>query len=806
MGQPFTFNDEESSIRITNPRLPGPWINYLSNETLHAFVSHAGGGFLWLKSSSDNRITRYRQHHLPIDSPGFYLYIRNPSGKVWSPSWRPCEVELDQWEASHQPGMTSFTAEYEGVKARLSLFIAPDEDVLVWDIDLLNDTNKPAQIEVFGYVEFSINDWRSENGWGYYQRHMCRTWFCERSKSVKYLYRNFYSSMVRRFPLMWMAGTEPVKSFSGSRDDFCGAYRSERNPIGAQLGQCSNDELDTGYPAGVIHNSVSLEAHCGKRLALFTGVTAGAMEDFAAAESRQADVLERLRSPGYIEMQKAKCRAWWDEHFEHMQVTIPDRTVQRHINIWTPVNTVHTGRYSRSVNTLAPGIRGVGFRDTCQDMLSVAYRRPDWAKRVLCYLLSQQFEDGHTVHTSYPEEGNTPTMSVHSDDHLWLPLVVKAVLAETNDFGLLDEEVPFLAVDGASAGRKATIWEHMLALVRFTEGHLGAHSIPLTLASDWNDIIGRFAREGRGESTFASMQYVMILRILRSIALLHGKNADEEWLEDCLKRQQHAVESCAWDGLWWLRGFDDDGNPIGSQQSSFGQLFLNPQSWAVLAGLGTVAQQCGGMDSAHRRLDTGMGLKLLDPGYSTYPEVHEPFSGYSPGTGENGAVFCHANTWAVIAEAMLGRSSNAWKIYMNLLPENALNKVGLERYASEPYAWVSNIVGPENNRFGWANISHVTGTATWMDIAATQYLLGIRPELEGLVLDPCIPVEWDSFKATRSFMNAIIHIEVDNPRHVAKGVASYSVNGNTMNGPRAILPHKLAAGARDIHLKVVLGE
>lgn len=802
----YTFDDDRQAIDIHRYDLPQPWINYLSNGDMHAFISQAGGGFAWWKSASELRLTRYRAYHAPIDSPGPYVYIREQDGTVWSPSIRPVETPLDSWVCSHLPGRTVFTAKRGDIEAQLEFFIAPDHNVLVWDLTLLNSGSKDIEVDVFAFAEYDQHDAINAMSWGYYQRHMLSSWFCEDTQAVKYLYRNFYIPIARKHPMVYMAGTRPLASYSGDRDDFFGNYRSERRPAGVENNHCGNKVVSCGEACGALHNKITIPAGSKEHLNFFLGAATGAMEDFEAGQALAKRDLDALRKEGAVEQQRIKLQQWWADHFSTYHAQLPDELIARHVNIWTPVNTVHTGRYSRSVNNLAPGIRGVGFRDTCQDMMSIAYRKPDWAIENMRYLMSQQFEDGHAVHTAFPVEGKKPSTSLHSDDHLWLPLLAYAILSETGDLSLLEEKVPYLAEDAQSPAAEATIWEHLLACVRFTESHLGQHDIPLTLASDWNDIIGRFAKKGKGESTFAGMQYIVALRQLIEIAHSHNDAQAASWLQDCLNRQELALNACAWDGKWWRRGFDDDGNPVGTQGADFGNLFLNPQSWAVLAGIGTREQRLEGMDEVSKQLDTGIGLKILTPGFKTYPEVHDPFSGYGPGTGENGAIFCHANTWAIIAEAMLGRATQAWKYYTQLIPENVTRNVGIDTYQAEPYAWVSNIVGPENPRFGWGNVTQVTGTATWMDVAATQYLLGVRAVLGGLRIDPCIPSAWKRYTVERVFNGCKVTINVENPNGHEHGLAVLEVDGENIDlGLGPIIPRKQLAGKQEVKVRAVLG-
>lgn len=796
---PYRFNDRERSITIQRHDLPSPWINYLSNGNFHAFVSQAGGGFAWWKSPAAFRITRYRHYNLPIDSPGFYVYITENGRESWSPTQRPCHAKPDRWSAVHSPGKTVFHAEKDRLAASLKLFVTPDDDVLVWNLKIKNLSGEPRTLDVVAYSELSQLGWKSETMFGYYIKHMLKVWHDRQTDALIYLDHHDGNPRLDDVPLVFFAASRKVASFAGDRNAFMGPYRDERLPLGVERGHCGNSTLHTGEPCAALQNQVTVKPGEELELHFFLGVIPAALKNFQQAKVKLAETLRRLKRKGEVTRQESRLDHWWKEHFSACQCRIPDRSAKRQINTWNVINSVHTGRYSRSVNAAAPGVRGVGFRDSCQDMLAIAYRKPGWATERFLHLLSQQYPDGHVVHSTYPEEREAPAISVHSDDHLWLPLIGHALVAETGDASLLNRKVPFLSgKDHVSACGSGTVWEHLLGCVKFTESHLGSHAIPLTLKSDWNDIIGKFAKKGRGESVFAGQQYLFALNLLAEMAAGSGRDADREWLDDCSRRQRDALLACAWDGKWWRRGFDDDGAPLGSAASPFGNIFLNPQSWAVLSGLGTLEQQKRGMMAA-RTLDTGIGIKLLDPGFKTWPDVKDPFSGYGPGTGENGAIFCHANTWAIIAEALLGNAGRAWGYFTQLIPHNIIQKIGVDRYQAEPYAWVSNIVGPENPRFGWANVEQISGTAPWMDVAATQYLLGIRPRIGGLLIDPCLPAGWDKAQVTRQYRGCRLDIRLRNPHGVAKGIVSLTLDHTPLDltagpiVPPAILREKAHA-------------
>ncbi len=779
----YTFNDREKTIEITRGDLPSPWINYLSNGNLHAYVSQVGGGFLWYKDAIDLRISRYRMNHFPIDSPGFYIYIKEEDGTVWSPAFRPVEEKLDDWRATHGAGETSFYAKHNGTEAFLKLYITPDYDVLVWDLKLKNNGKEVKNYDVFAYVELAQFSWHGDEESGYYWRHMLKTWFDEKSQAMMYMFhypKNDYEK--ETLPLVWFGCNHKIESYSGDRDAFVGNYRYEKNPVAIENGICGNEEINSGNPCAALHTKVSLLSESESDIQFYLGLSKGALLHFEEAKEDAYHLLAKFRTTNEITTQYCKLKDWFCDYFGKFSCEIPDKNAQRQINIWGPLNALQTARYSRSVNTLAPGVRHIGTRDSAQDMLAMCHSNTALAKEMLLYLITKQFEDGSCTPLSSKQVGFVcNTRAIKSDVHLWLPLLAYLLACES-DTEFLHTELPFLEKDGISAVGNATVWEHLLRAVDFTQNHLGANGIPLTLRGDWNDIIGKFSQGGKGESVFAAQQYVVALEQLTLLANKIGDTENAEKLTDYKNKQEQAILNCAWNGKWWFRCFKDDGTPVGCEADEFGKVWINSQTWSVISGVGTKEQMQAGMDAVSKYLDTGMGLRKLAPGFKTYPDVKDPFSTYNPGNGENGAVFCHAHTWAVIAEALLGNADRAWKYYNDILPHNCIEKVGIETYKSEPYAWVSNIVGIENKKRGWGNVSHITGTAPWMVIAAQRYLLGIRSELDGLAIDPCIPKEWKSITICREYQGKKLQITIQNESGVSKGVKCLTVNGDRIDG------------------------
>ena len=547
---------------------------------------------------------------------------------------------------------------------------------------------------------------------------------------------------------------------------FCGNYRDERNPVEIENGRLSDTNLQGGEPCGALHTPLALAAGEKKQLHFFLGVAPGALADYDKAVATAKNALTALRNPGEPEKQFEKLCAWWDEHLAVYQCDIPDADAQRMINTWNPLQSVQTARYSLSISSDASGVRGIGVRDTAQDMLAQAYRKPEWAKEMLFYLASQQLEDGHAIHAAWPEEKRPPQDITRSDDHIWMVYLAYAIAAETGDLSFLNQTIPFLGADLVTSASCATLWEHLLRGVDFTEKHRGAHGLPLILFSDWNDHLGPFGRKGRGESVMVSQQHIYALRQLSELADQRGDAEAVNRFAALIEKQKKALEQYAWDGEWFVRGLDDDAKPIGTHTQEHARIWLNAQSWMVIANA-CKTHQIEAMDSAARELDTGMGLLLNTPGYPGWPSKEA---------------------------AMVN-------------PNEVIKKVGVERYHAEAYAYCSTLLGKDNEKFGWGCVSQVTGTAAWMDVVATQYLLGIRPTLKGLLIDPSIPTDWDGYTVERTYRGCHLTIRVENPDHVQHGVKKLSIDGAPLDlSAGSVLTDEILGKRSSAAVKVIMGE
>lgn len=758
----YDFNDETREIRIDDYRTPTPWMNYLSNGTLHAMISQAGGGVAFYKSPQIWRINHYRFFNLPMDRSGFYTYIKEGSS-VWCPTNEPCPEKPEKWKAFHGNGYTRYEAEHAGLHVTADYFISPLENVMVWRLKLHSGSDR--RFTIFPYVELGMMEYMREVQWQCYNKDQLTVYHLD----DVLIYRYGVESQPKpdETPLVYFAVDQKITGFDCDRDVFIGSYRSEENPAAVEKGQLSESELYGGNPCFALQIPVSLKAGEEKEISVFLGT--------AMTEEEVMANVTRCREKGFSEESLNLLRTQWTDFFSHFQCRIPDKNAQRMINIWNPYQVERNFQFSRNISYYATGtFRGVGVRDTAQDILAMIPLDPERAKEKVSLLFTQQYADGHCNHYFFPTEGWEPVTGIHSDNHLWLVMDVYHMVMEEGNLDYLSEVIPFY--DGGSA----TVWQHIRKSIEFTEANMGEHGFPLMLLSDWNDMLYKVCRKGKGESIWTGMQFGTVLLMIRKLADLiieSGKagelepgpdekvcrdkiDAFRKHCQDLYIKQKQLMNTVAWDGQWFRRCITDEGVLIGSDKEPQAKIWLNTQSWSVISGLGDPDKQIRAMDSVKNILDTKFGIRKIYPAMKDYPSKEDPLTYYNKGCGENGSIFCHANTWAVIAECMLGRSENAWKYYHQLLPMVVQQAAGEDRYKAEPYVYSSNIFGPESDKFGLANVSWLTGTAAWMYLAATQYLLGIRPVWNGLEIHPCLPHDWQDVTVVRVFRGCkyTIHI------------------------------------------------
>ncbi len=735
----YSFLNSEREIKIDNYNTPTPWMNYLSNGTFHTMMSQAGGGVAFYKSPQIWRINHYKFFHIPTDRSGFYTYIKDEND-VWCPTNEPSKSKPEKWSANHGMGYTRFEAEKNGISATATYFVGEYENALIWNLKLTSNTDK--KVTIFPFVELGMMEFMRELQWQCYNKHQLKCYNVDDVLVYDYAVEN--QPKPDETPLVYFAANVPVKAFDCDRDEFVGSYRSEENPICIEKGNCTNSTLYGGDPCFALQLEVYLKAGEEKTVNVFLGT--------AMTEEEIKKSVAHCRENDFVKKSFKKLNEHWEEHLSKFQCEIPDKDAETMINIWNPYQAERNFQFSRNISYYATGtFRGVGVRDTAQDILSMVPFDLRRAKDKLNLLLTQQYNDGHCNHYCFPTEGWEPVTRIHSDNHLWLCLAAYNIVMEEGSLDYLDEVVEFYD------GGKATVWEHIKKSIGFCIANLGENGFPLMLSSDWNDMLYRVCQKGKGESIWVSMQLGTVLPMMAKMAELKGENG-QKYL-DIYEQQKELVNTIGWDGEWYRRCITDEGKYIGSKSEPQAKIWLNTQSWSVISGMGDNGKMA--MDSVKKHLDTPLGIKKIEPSMTTdYPSKEAALTCYNKGCGENGSVFCHANTWAIIAECMLKRPENAYKYYHQLLPMIAQERAGEWRYKAEPYVYASNIFGPESDKFGLANVSWLTGTAAWMYVAVTQYMFGIRAAWDGLEIDPCLPDEMLPAKVTRVFRGKKYEINI----------------------------------------------
>ena len=744
----YQFHNKEKEISFDRYDTPTPWMNYLSNGTFHTMISQAGGGVAFYKSPQIWRINHYRFFHLPTDRSGFYTYIKDGT-EFWCPTNEPCKIKPEWWKSTHGMGYTRFEAKRNGLSAVATYFVGREENCLIWNLKLKSDMDR--EITIFPYVELGMMEFMRELQWQCYNKHQLACY--NMGDVLIYQYGVEKQPKPEETPLVYFAANVPVAGFDCDRDEFVGSYRSEENPKRVEEGHCSGSTMYGGDPVFALEIPVFLKAGEEKEINIFLGT--------AMTEKEICQAVSHCRTEGFAARSLKGVKDHWSDYLSRFSCELPDKNAEAMINIWNPYQAERNFQFSRNISYYATGtFRGIGVRDTAQDILSMIPFDTGRAKEKLNLLFTQQYQDGHCNHYCFPTEGWEPVTRIHSDNHLWLVMAAYHICLEEGNLDYLHQNVKFYD------NGYATVWEHIKKSIDFTMENLGEHGFPLMLASDWNDMLYRVCTKGKGESIWTGMQLGTILPMMKDLAERMGE--DGEKYQEIYDKQNELMTTLAWDGEWFRRCITDEGKFIGSVTEPQAKIWLNTQSWSVISDMGTREQQEKAMESVNRLLNTPLGIKKIHPAMTTdYPTKEGALTCYNKGCGENGSIFCHANTWAIIAEAKLGHVDRAWEYYTKLLPMNTQKAAGEWRYKAEPYVYSSNIFGPESDKFGLANVSWLTGTAAWMYVAVTQYLLGVHPRWEGLEITPCLPEKMLPAKVTRKFRGRTYHITITGNRRMS---------------------------------------
>ena len=806
------FDDARREYVITTPQTPLPWINYLGSEDFFSLVSNTAGGYSFYRDARLRRLTRYRYNSSPLDMDGHHIYIKD-GGTVWNPGWQPTKTPLDRYSCRHGLGYTILEGEKDGICAAQELFV-PNGDACELDrLTLTNRSDCPRELDVFSYVEFCL--WDAVDDSTNFQRNFS-TGEVEVEPCAIY-HKTEYRERRDHYAVFW--SNTPVTSFDTARDAFCGVYGGPADPQAVRAGHCSGSIAHGWAPVGALHIHVTLAPGEEKKILFGLGYIENPQEEKFTApgvinKTRAHAMMARYADDAQVDAARAALADHWESLLSGYRLQSGEEKLDRMVNLWHQYQCMVTFNMSRSASYYESGTgRGMGFRDSCQDLLGFVHIVPARARERILHIAATQFEHGSAYHQYQPltKKGNRDVGTGFNDDPLWLIAATAAYLRETGDWSILEEQVAF-----ENDERKAQpLMEHLRRSFRFTCTHLGPHGLPLIGRADWNDCLNlncfskhpgeSFQITGPSEGPVAESVFIagMFVKYGREYAEL----CDRLQLADeaaAARRSIDAVEQAAltagWDGAWFRRAYDAFGNPVGSKECTEGQIFIEPQGMCVMAGIGReTGQAAQALRSVEERLDTPYGVVLHQPAYTSYQLNLGEISSYPPGYKENAGIFCHNNPWISCAETMLGHGDRAFEVYRKTCP--AYIEDISEIHRTEPYVYSQMVAGKDAPTFGEAKNSWLTGTAAWTFVNVSQYILGIQPTLDGLRVDPCIPHTLTGYTVTRRYRGAVYHIAVDNTAAVQHGVQSITVDGKALAGN--VLP--LAAAGTTVQVQVTMG-
>ena len=811
------FDDQRREYVITRPDTPLPWINYLGNEAYFGLISNTAGGYSFYRDARLRRLTRYRYNNVPLDCGGRYLYLRDDgSGKFWSPSWQPTRHELENYSCRHGLNYTIINSSYRQIEARCRYFVPLGENLEIWQLTLSNHRETPAELSLFSSVEFAL--WDAQDDATNYQRNF-NIGEVEVQDGVIY-HKTEYRE--RRDHFAFFACSEPLAGFDTQRDAFLGPYRGWERPAAVERGRSFNSVAHGWAPMGSHHVQLTLQAGETRQVIFLLGYHENRREQkFDPPNSQQINkrtvkpIITHYQESENVEAAFDSLRAYWDDLLDILQVETPDSHTNRMVNIWNAYQCMVTFNLSRSASYFESGVgRGMGFRDSNQDLLGFVHMVPERAQQRILDLAATQLESGGAYHQYQPltKRGNDAVGSDFNDDPLWLILSVAAYLKESGDWAILDELAPY----ENRPGSETPLYEHLQRCVQYTLERLGPHGLPLIGRADWNDCLNLNAfsdepgesfqtttnKDGKiAESIFIGGQFVLAARELAEIAKRRERGDEAARYRDAAVRMEATVLEHGWDGEWFLRAYDALGQKVGSHECEGGQIFIEPQGFCILAGIGLDDGRAEkALAAVRERLATPHGIVLHQPAYSQYALTLGEISSYPPGYKENAGIFCHTNPWIMIAEAIIGHGDQAHDYYSRINPSarEALSEV----HRCEPYVYAQMIAGRDAPTHGEAKNSWLSGTAAWNYVAITGWMLGIRPTFDGLAVEPCIPAGWDRFSVTRQFRGATYQIEVSNPEHRCQGVRLMRVDGREIGGQ--VIP--ILNDGQLHQVEVVLGE
>lgn len=806
------FDDANREYVITTPKTPLPWINYLGCNDFFTLISNTCGGYTFYKDAKLLRMTRYRYNDVPNDINGKYFYIKE-GNCIWNPGWKPTQTELDSYECRHGIGYSRFTGVKNELEASVLTFVPMDDTCEISQVKLTNNGNTAKEISLFSYVEWCL--WNADDDSRNFQRNLS-TGEVEVSGSAIY-HKTEYRE--RRNHYAVYSVNTPVDGFDTSRDAFLGAYRGAANPEAVENGRCTNSMASGWSPVASHQINVSLAPGETKSYVFVLGYVenpeAEKWEAPGIINKKPANaMLAKYQSDTDVDKAFAELNDYWKALLSKYSVKSSNDKVDRMVNIWNQYQCMVTFNMSRSASYYESGIgRGMGFRDSCQDLLGFVHLIPDRARQRIIDIASTQFQDGSAYHQYQPltKKGNSDIGSGFNDDPLWLIAGTSAYVRESGDTSILTEMVPF----DNDMSVAAPLMDHLKRSLDYIIGHKGPHELPLIGRADWNDCLNlncfsehpgeSFQTFGPSEgpvaeSVFIAGMFVKYGEEYAQLCELTGDQAEAGRARAEVAKMYDAILKDGWDGDWFVRAYDAYSHKIGSKECEEGQIYIEPQGFCVLAGVGVnegLAEKA--LDSVKEKLDTKYGVMILQPAYTKYHLELGEVSSYPPGYKENAGIFCHNNPWVSIAETVIGRGGRAFEIYQKTCP--AYVEEISEIHRTEPYVYSQMVAGKDAKFHGEAKNSWLTGTAAWTFVNISQYILGVYPTHTGLSIDPCVPKDFGDFELTRKFREGTYHIQVVNPEHVEKGIKSITVDGQAVEG--CIIPY--VAGKENYDVVVTMG-
>ena len=772
------FDDAKKEYVITRPDTPKSWSNYLGSTEYGAIITNNAGGYSFYKSGGMGRFTRLRFNSVPLDQPGRYIYVRDKEdGDYWSASWQPVSKPLSTYksECRHGSAYTIISSEYKSINTETTYFVPLNQIFEAWKIKVTNTSDRVRKLSLFTFVEYA-NNWNAMADLLnlQYSQYISKMSVIDgildhgTNINMPYMPDNFAFNDQGRHTFMAFLGGD-IKGYETDLERFLGGYRTYANPVAVEKGECSNFMAAGDNVCGTIQADIELNPGESKNLIVLMGI--GKAGDTGKKTVKEFGNVERLNE------ELDKLASFWHGKINSLTVDTPDPEFNSMLNMWSPYNCQMTFAWSRAASLVytASERDGLGYRDSVQDLLGVIPNIPDDAGKRLELMITGQVSTGGAIPVinkinHKPGKETAPAEEEYrSDDCLWLFNAIPEYVKETGEIEFYNKVLPY-----ADNGED-TVLGHMRKAIRFNLDRSGKHGLPCGLHADWNDCL-RFGHDG--ETVFVAMQLRFALKVYIDVSEILGKNEEVVWAKNLLEKLDENIQKFAWDGEWYLRGYRVDGMKFGSHENEEGRIYLNPQTWAIISGTASPGQAKSSMEKVNELLATKYGVALCNPPYTNTDHNIVRAMYFNKSMKENGSIFTHTQGWAVMAEAMLGNGNRAYEYWRAYMPSAFNTKAEIRQI--EPYVYNQSTHGKHSPRYGASRLPWLSGSATWSFYAATQYILGVRPDYNGLIIDPCIPSEWKNFKIIRRFRNKLIVINVKNENGVEKGVKKITLNGEEL--------------------------